>query len=362
MSGSNYTVGLIADQIASSIGLCWPNDESRIFENLTHVQNEIWKSGKFFGSTKFFDCKVLPNNQIITPHGYGIMLGIDINGKPKEMKDEFFLFHKNGPGDINRFRGECENFNDDIYYLGNSPVLIQPTDESCRQFRLDCEPKKIIVRCECANDPPYKRTVISGLGVDGKPIYTYKATDPSTEQETVCQCTSNNPVELQAVQAVQGVEYQISSYSLAANILFSKIDNIIKEVTSVPVEYWMVDQNGIGTLIARLEPWQILSNYQIYQIPKKCLRMRSVLGLFKRNKPEPVIDENQIFISSDIEAIKSLAIGIDYKYTKKNIPASLPFFQDAGSQLSAELKENRTGATQTLQVENKQGYAKFPKM
>lgn len=356
---SQQTVGFIASQIAEDIGLCWPRDSERIFKNLTHVQNEIWTSGKFYGSTQFWDCKVSPTNQLITPHGYGILLGIDINGKPKDIKDEFFLFHKNGPGDIAEYRGKCKTFNDNVMSLGESPVLMQPTDESCRQRRMDCNPKRILVKSECgASDPPFPKTRVSGLGADGMPIYSYMAVDPSTEEESLCQCKAN---EAEQFKAIQGIEYHIAEVSTVADIRFSKINNIIKEPTLGPVEYYMVNEDGVGTLIARMEPWQLLSSYKIYQLPRQC-KQRSVLGLFKRNKPEPIIDENQIFISSDMEAILSIAIAVDFKFSKKNIAASVGYFQAGAISLNADLKENRTGAQQTMQIDNKQGYQDFPKM
>lgn len=362
---SNITAAIAAEYVAEDIGLCWPDNADRIFKVLTNVQNEIWKSGQFFGSVKWFDVKVMPNNQIITPHGYGVMLGLDINGKPRELRDQYFLFHKNGPGDIANIRSECKGWNKNVYELSISPVLIQPTEEACRQMRIDCNPKKIMVKSDCGNsDPPYPRTLVSGLGPDGFPIYSYRgilsADDPDGETQ-VCSCTRDQILKNE-IEGLEGVEFDITSRAISANIRFAKITNIVKPVTLTPVEYYMVCESGVAIMIARLEPWQNLSQYHIYQIPQQCANFKTLLGLFKRNRPDRIVDGNQLFISSNLEAIKSLAIAMDYKYNKKNISAAAPYVQDAAGQLNAEMKEERSGVNQPLQIENLQGYASIPKM
>jgi hypothetical protein len=295
------------------------------------------------------------------------MLGLDINGVPRDIKDQYFLFHKNGSGDIARNARECKGWNPNVYDLGTSPVLMQPTAEACRQYRLDCEPKKIMVRAAngCgSDDPPFVETLVSGLGVDGFPIYSYNvaAGDIEDQNNTVACACSKQDLELNHIQGNEGVKFPITASGKSADILFSTINNIIKPVTPYPVEYWMVDKYGVSTMIARLEPWQVLSQYHIYQIPQKVCNLKTVLGLFKRNRPEQIVDGSQLFISSNLEAIKSLAIAMDYKYNKKNIQAAIPYLQDAATQLNAELQEEKTATDQSLQIDRLQSYERTPKM
>lgn len=354
------TVGKLAESIAPLINLSWPNDRDKIFNNLSLVEKQIWASGKFHESTRWFHVNVDKDNSIITPHGYNVLLAVDVNKKPQQIRDQYFLFHKNGPGDVTQ--DFLRRFDTNVYDLGSTPVLFQPTDDICKCKCVDKQPKLLSVKADCSNYIENSiGTRVSGLDKEGRNIWTYKAIDNKTNEETLCCCTEEKSQEgFEGV--IEGVRYPISSRGVMyKNILFSQIRGIVKEPTKVPIEYYAVHPvTNTGVLIARLEPNQIFSRYRKYMLSDKCKNFHCVLGLFKKSEPDPIITDEQTFISSNILAINSLAIAMDYKYEKKNMQAALPYLQDAAVQLNAEVREHNSGSTNSIQVVSH--YAKFPKL
>lgn len=361
MSASNHTAGYMADKIAPFVDLCYPQNSDEMFQLLTLVQNEIWMSGKFHDSTRWYYCATYPDGTIKTPHGYNILLGIDVNGKPQDIRDEIFLFHMNGPGDVMAYNSKT--FDRGVYDLGTSPVLFQPTDRNkCSCCKMDTRAKFLyVVSDKCTKKEPFLNTVVSGLDCKGAFIYSYEKSTKSGIK--VCQCEQS--LETEGVEVIHGVKYPITGNRFTyKNIKYSEITNIIKEPTQTPVEYWSVDEKGNGFLIARLEPNEVLSSYRTYRIPTKCNKNKCVLGLFKRSKPQEIVDANQILITSNYNALLSLCIGVDFKYNKKKVQSAVPYIQDAFALLNADLKEHKSNSQSPLQIEHKPGtgWGRFPDM
>lgn len=361
MSGSALNAAQVAEKVAKYIKLCWPQDREAIFENLTLVEEQIWKSGKFHNSTAWFYVGVNSDGTLITPHGYNVLLGIDLNGKPAKIRDKQFLFHANGPGDV-MLEGVCKKLYSDVYDLGESPVMFQPTDiEYCGCNRCNfSSPKNIQVITPAANYISNEQfTIVSGLNYKGNDIYTYEKEDENGVVES-CLCSQEDSEDF---KVIQGVKYPISWKGFArCNVPFSRINNIIKSPTPVPVEYYVVGSNGCKKLIARLEPSQIVSRYRRYQLDTRCRGKTCVLALFKRSEPDPIQFDNQLFISRNRQAIISMAMAMDYKYNQSDPSRAVPYLSDAMAQLNAELKENRSNSLTSIQVDNQSGWGNFPKM
>jgi len=360
MSGSSMLVGQIASQVAGYVQKCYPADKEDIFSLLTLVQDTIWKLGKFHNSTAYFHVNVHRDGTIVTPNSYNVLLGININSKPVPIKDQSFLFHQNGPGS-SMVDKVCSGLYQNAYDLGESPVLFQPTDKNCRCGSCGDVPRNIKVKTPSEGYVSNQQySIVSGLDHKGNNIYTYETQDSEGQIET-CLCTESQDEEDYSV--IEGVRYPIFHEGVTrCNVPFTRINNIIKTPTPVPVEYYVVGKEGCETLIARMEPNQIVSKYRRYQLDTRCRNLSCVLGLFKRSEPDPVTYENQVFISRNMQAIISLCIAMDFKYNKTNPGAAVPYLNDALAQLNAELKENKSNTTRNIQVDSSSSWANFPKM
>lgn len=351
---SNQTAGKIAEFIAPYIGMSYPNDENRIFENLSLVQDEIWSSGKFYGSTKYFYAPIRSDNTIITPHGYNVLLGCNINFKSVNINGTSAIFHKNGPSETPL----AENgFSKDVYHLGDSPVMFQPNGSWCKP----CGPNKGKVDfyiSVCGGDCEInKKTLVSSLGRNGKPIYTYFK-EETGDKPIVCE---DRDLIVEEIKYNEGVMYDVVGQHVNhKDIIVGDIYNIIKDPTISPVEYYLVNkETGVGTLMARLEPYETVSNYKIYQISKSCVRNNCVLGLFKRSKPVDIVDPSQILISNNKSAILSIAKGVHKKFAEDNIQLGETFIMGGINLLAKEVREQKPNSTARLQIDSLRDFSKI---
>jgi len=354
---SNQTAGSIAEFIAPYIGMSYPNDEQRIFETLSLVQDEIWSSGKFYGSTKFFYTPVREDNTIVTPHGYNVLLGCNINFKPVNINGTAAIFHKNGPAESPL---ALDGFSNDVYHLGDSPVMFQPNSQWCKPCGPSgCKSEYYIAVCggDCEKD---KKTLVSSLGCNGRPIYTYYK-EETENKPIVCE---DRDLADEEVKYNEGVMYPIVGQQVYYNdIIIGDIYNIIKDPTLNPVNYYLVNKDtNVGTLIARLEPYEVTSNYKIYQISKSCVKNNCVLGLFKRSKPSSIVDPAQILISDNKNAILSIAKGVQKKYSEDNIQLGEAFILGGINLLAKEVREQRPNSTAKMQVSSIRDFSKIKKI
>jgi hypothetical protein len=171
---NGITVKAAANLIAKFASLSYPQDQEKVFELLTFINNQIWRTGKFHNSTRFAYVKTLPNGTLITPHGYNVLLGVSINNKKVNIRGDHFIFHENGPGDP--FTYASKNMHTDFYHMGESPVIMQPTqDQNCCFKPCDNCPKVIAVKVpDCTYYSAKNSLLISGLNQSGSEIYTYE--------------------------------------------------------------------------------------------------------------------------------------------------------------------------------------------
>lgn len=339
-------VGQIADEIAPYVGMSYPNDEKRLFDLLSLVQDQIWMSGKFYNSTKYFYTPVRDNNHIITPHGYNVLLGCNIDFKPVSINGVASIFHKNGPLEAPL---KDTGFSRSVYHLGDSPVMIQPNDEWCSPCSSSSPREYYVAVCGGGCDTG-KETLVSALGCNKKPIYTYRKEE--TESEPIV-CEDRDLQETE-IRYSEGVVYPILGQKVYhENILVSEIYNIIKDPTTAPVEYYLVDKDTrVGVLTARLEPYETNAIYKRYQVSQSCVKAKCILGLYKKSKPVKIVDPSQIFISGNMQAIMSIAQGIDHKYSKGDIEKGMAYIRDGINLLNLEVREERPNKNSKLQVES----------
>lgn len=350
------TAGSIAEFIAPYVGCSWPNDERKIFELMSLVQNKIWQSGKFHNSTKFFYVNVRSDRTIITPHGYNVLLGCNINFQPVNINSPNGLFHRNGPSEAPMVGG---NFNTTIQYLGESPVTKQPNEawcSPCGNHRFTCD-NDYFITVVGENCSTKAHTLVSALGKNNKPIYTYYKEETGGEP-TVCE---SEDIAATEIKYNEGVRYPILGQKVFyKDILVTNIYNIIKEPSLVPVEYYLTERRtGIGSLIARLEPYEIISKYKRYQISNNCIRKNCVLALFKQSKPVDIVSESQIFISDNKDAILCMAQGIYQIHEKQELNLGNGFIQQGLVALREELREESPNTNDKLQIESIRDYSKI---
>lgn len=342
------TAKKVAEQIASFVGLSWPNDEERIYSILSLVNSIIWKSGKFNGSTKYFYVKTRSDNTIITPHGYNVLLGLNIDFKPVDIRESYFLFHKNGPTELPFVE---TGFDPAVYYLGDSPVFQNINNfwcSPCKTNEKSCYNLTVKgLNCGTVKSPPF--TVIRANDAKGNNIYSYfkgKKKDP------ICVC--ENKTENYGIEYINGIRFPITGKCVTYHkISISEITSITKEPSLTPVEYYVSEVgSNKGTMVARLEPYETEARYKTYQISKSKCKANCILGLFKISEPQQIVDGEQPFLTNDIESIILIAKGVDKKFFQDDIQRGDKFITDGIISLSKHLRENTPNSVNRLQIDN----------
>lgn len=335
------TVGEVAEFVAPYIGKRWPYDKQAVLDVLYLTAEEIWNSGKFYNSTKWFYVSTTSDNKIVTPHGYSVLLGFNQNFKPVALRSDSFLFHQNGAGDLPFASGYVK----DVVDLGEYPVF-KMLDILCKPCEgMECKKFKIGARV-LGNCLSYPKTRIYGLDDKGNPIYSYV----KGENEEVCQCTQEESSLYD--EAIEGLELSLSGTVRSYDIWFSKITGFIKEQTNSPVEYYAIDELGLATLIARMEAFESTTSYRIYQVPRSCVKQQCALGLFKIKKPNRYISESEIFITDDLKSTLSIAMGVDKKYRKNEMQEGMQYITDGILSLANNLREQSSNTEDPIQVSN----------
>lgn len=331
-----------AKLIAQRIGRSYPSDKKIIFSHLDLIAEHIWASGLFKDSTKWTYVSVGEDNKIISPDGYDVLLGVNINFKPITIRDSTFLFHSNGPAEA--------PIHDNYFYrnvidLGRFPVN-RLIDNLCNVCSCD-KPKCYYIGAKILNNcgtPP--KTRIYGKNEKGDEIFTYKV----GEKEEVNICSEEDADVYE--DAIQGVEIKLSERTTTPKILFSKVTSIVKEPSNSYVEYYAIDsKTKVGVPIAKLSPFDIVSSYRLYQVPSSCVKKRCVFALFKMTKPSQIIDESQPFITDNKNAILSIAMGLDYKFNQGDLEKGETFLSTGIRDLAIELKEDEANTKTNIQFQ-----------
>jgi hypothetical protein len=360
MSASFSTADKAGQLIAQFIEKSWPNDKEVIFNVLSLVNEEIWNSGLFPDSTKWAYVKVGKNGTITNPHGYSVLLGAKIDCDKFEVKDSYFMFHSNGPL---REPDESSSFSKSIQFLGTYPTLINPQND----YMFKCGDKGFNIGVSACNLPPSRYpplTIISGLNLGGRPIYTYRFENTKSDEVRIAdddEITNYTPDDVDFESGlIEGVQFPITNKLIKfSNVAFSDIYNIVKQPTLTDVDYWMVDEATCKAIkIATLGPFQTRSAYNIYRIDNKCINSGCAFTLFKREKPDPIINDSQFILTNNQNALISMAKGVYLMYFKEDINTGTAFITKALRDIGRELTQSNPAASNKIQVEDISKYAK----
>jgi len=360
MSSSLITAGKAGELIAPYIGFSWPNDRDAIFRVLDLVQEEIWKSGIFDGSTRWTTVKVNKDGTIVSPHGYSVLLGAKIGHVKLTIRDTYFMFHENGPL---LEPDESNTFSKNIQFVGTYPTLINHIDD----MRIGRGDYKIGVVSPClppSGIPPL--TTISANNLNGRRIYTYRfreKSDPEMIEDDEIVEYSPDDVSMQE-GIVEGVIYPITNKLIIYNnVRVSEIYNITKEPSLSSVDYYVMSpldsecSCNTGVLVASLDPFQTQSRYNVYRIINSCINDGKAFCLFKKDRPETLVNDSQIILTNSKNGLISLAKGINFKFGKDDVIKGSAFIASGMKDISDEISTSNPAARTELQVSDQKSNA-----
>lgn len=351
-----------AKLIAPYVGLRVETDSDELFQILTLVQSKAWKMGVYKGMVRDFNVNTrtrIVNGKerkyIITPHGFEIMLGVNLDGKPAPIHDNYFQFNNNGNGSMTDCCG-C-NWSEGVIDLGEFPTLFQPCENTCCCGERDCNSASIgVVSYNCFEDQCHQsqeHVLVKGLNYLDNPVFTYEDSDPYDPSND--RCRSIDPRKVTR-KAIEGDRFPIKRKLVVhKNIKWSRIDSISKGHTVYPVEVFRVCGNDTD-LLARIEPYQKQSRYRIYELPDCCGSPSCVHGLFKIGKPDPIVHGSQAMIVDDSEALIALGKSFDLTYTKQNVELGEAFLAKGIKSLDDEVKMNRSNSRVPMVVLENEHY------
>lgn len=350
-------IGQVSKLIAQHVDRTFPNDREAIYEILDLVKEKIWHSGKFYGSTKWGWCRVRGDGTIITPHGYNILLGCKVEGLPSaDIKDKYFMFHKNGPtSSVIKDKG----FNNSVIDLGEFPTLLPPekyhSGKNIGNWYISVKSPGL----GFSKNPSIAR--VMAYDCQGNKIYTYIFKKDEDAEEEVTQLGVDEIDQHEGV--IEGINYQIKGVdTLYKNIIVSSVYGIVKQPTVTPVEFWLYENKSCsnGILMARLEPNETISSYRSYKVPDGCIRNKWVYGLFKMSKPQATAFDSELFMTDNKSAIISIAKGVYKANFKDQLSEGRAFIDDGIRALNDELRESKSSSTSTMQVDSIRDFSKMP--
>ena len=331
---------MIAEQagklIAKFIEKQWPSDKEDIFDILKLAANKAWQEGKWLGMTAEFFVPVMEERDgtkyIIAPSTHPILLAINGMSLGLAIRDEYFIFHRNGYGDIRDGQG-CK-WNTDVYDLGRSPVF----DKN------NIIPSGVKIGVMPIGAPGANEKInINGTYEDGSQVFTYKYSG----KQSCCLVDKNS------IDTVNGIELEIKNgFNYIGNICFTNISSITKTITRTPIDVIAIDKNGNGYKIATLNPNQKHSIYRKYIVPNELCGKNVLHGLFKIGQQEDIVSMTDNIIIKNEEALISLAIGVHNMYYKQQIETGANFILQALSVLSKEKREESSPSEFPIQVDS----------
>jgi hypothetical protein len=354
MSSSTMTAEMAGEIIAPYVEKSWPNDEDIIYNILDLVQETIWKAGLFEGSTKWAVVKTRQDGTVVTPHCYPILIGAKTGHCKFDIKDSYFSIHENGPL---RDPDESASFSKAIQFVGAYPTLINHINDA----RLSKKFYKLGVIAEClppSGSPPL--TVISANGKDGRRIFTYRfseSNDPEIiDDEEVLRDLGPDDISMNE-GILEGIIYPITSKLITYdNVVISEIYNITKDPSLSRVDYYAFDLSDTcckrGVLIASLDPFQTVSKYSVYKVVDKCVSNGKIFGLFKKDRPEKIINKSQLILTNSRIGLIALSKAMQYMYFKDNVDKGNVFLQKGLEDISKELTAANPGTDTTIQIKD----------
>lgn len=346
-----------AEYIAPFIKSNWPKDRDKLFRILSLVHSRAWKEGKWYGMTREYTVPVLENNTLITPPGYNVLLKINLDAKPTIIRDKYFQFHRNGTGSISECCGK--NWCGDVHDLGPEPVLFQPYQipscicddqtKPCIQLAfksLGCENDDVSITVT-GFYPNELNPKEKGEACPKERVYTYKK-ETSPGKTEICGCRKDTPAK-EGKKPVNGATVKPDENLQLLDLYWGEIESIKKTTSRNPIEVYAVYGDNKVRLIARLEPWQTEAHYRRYHLPDSC-STPCVHGLFKISQPERILDDSQLMLISDDEALLLLAKGIHMTYYESEDVDGERYILRGIKALDDQLRENASNADIPIQV------------
>lgn len=307
------TAEKVARDAAPFLGLSYENDRDRLFLYLSMAQKKAWSTGIYKGHLKSFDVETYEVNghrYIKTPHGFNVLMGLNLEYEPAPIMEGYFRFHHNGPGS----NDQC--FRDyGLSYYEFATLQGPQINNPCDRFKLG-----VLNTFDATG-----HVCVTGLNELGHPV------------NTVSDGVSVDGVKFNfnGQHAMQQVE----------NITWSQITGITKSPTIGPVEIYSIKNND-PKLIARLEPNQLRSLYRVYELPKSLCGCRgAVHGLFKVSEPEDISRPTDQLIVDDFESLLNLMMSVDQGFNTKDLNLSQAFMAKGISGLA---EEERAGKGPTV--------------
>lgn len=333
-----------AEQAGNSIAPFIDSDmgqhQRRVFEIIRRACNYAWTKGKWLGMTAEFFVntereKIGGKRYMFAPTGYGTLLAVNVDRRTGvTIRDNYFMFHRNGYGDIKSPEHAHCRWNTDVYDAGSRPTM----HEINLYF-----PEGVWIGFRSigpAGDDEY--ITFQGKDEEGS-VLSYEEMKSKR-----CSCFSTEEEE-GAVRTLQGVKVKISSdFTYIDNVLFKSIDHIFKTRTQSPIEVRIIDCKKKTYITAVLQPWDSESKYRKYYIPDAC--GPCVHALFKVSKQPDIIDGSQPIIIHDDNALLSLCKGIHLYYFKEQIAAGNEFLANGIRELEGEKRESESPDVFPIQV------------
>lgn len=324
--------------VSKFIDRIWPDDKAQIFEILFLAINKAWNEGAWFGMTKEGYVRVEYSKEgryVIGPADHPILLAININGEPQDIRSHHFKFHRNGNGRIENCNG-CK-WETDVIDKGEVPYINEEKINLNDGFFVGVRP--------IGKPGPGEKIWINGVHEDGSNIFTYKK---SSDKLDACGCL----IDDSKIDTIRGIELDISEgYRYIKNVKFSDIKSITKTLTRTPVEVIAFDCNGKAQMMARLEPHQKRSNYRKYILPDRYCKYDSIHGLFKVAEQQEIISESDDILIKDPEALIALCKSIDLIYYKGQEDKGAGFFLQGITILEKKKREQESPDTFPIQVD-----------
>lgn len=324
-------------RVARFIGRIWPDDKTDIYEILRLGLNKAWNEGKWFGQTREY---IVPirigtfGKYIVGPIDFPILLAVNLDTKPTDIRNNYFKFHKNGNGWVNSQQG-CRWIRD-VFDLGSFPTIEEINNNS-----------GLIIGVRALGVAGSNEKVWVNGSYGGAKVYTYKLSEGGIK---TCACTVNAT----QVDRVNGIELDISSdFNYICNIRFDDIVSIHKTITRTPIEVIGIDPTtGKGKLLARLEPNQTQSSYRRYQIPDHACTNSCVHGIFKIREQEEIVSDTDDLIIDNEEALISLCMAVDQIFYKQDVNSGASYFLQAIGTLDKNKAEKESPDIFPVQVQN----------
>jgi len=324
--------------VAKFIDKQWPIDKESVYEVLRMGCNKAWQEGKWLGMTAefFVPIHVDGNGQkyILAPVTHPILLALNSSCRTMTIRDEMFMFHKNGYGDVKNYPGCC--WNQDVYDLGAIPFY----NKNNINFRCGV---KIGVRA-LGTPGGCEKVWINGSYTDGEKVYSY--------QNSTLGNTTGCSANLNTIDTISGVEIPVTSgFHYINNVSFSEITSITKTVTRTPIEVIVISCSNEAHKIARLEPNQRFSSYRKYLVPNDLCHCQCLHGLFKIAQQDKIVNPTDSIMISNEEALIALAKGIHNLYYVEQHDKGMAFIAQGINALEKEKREEESPDEFPIQVD-----------